>query len=106
MDVAKLETFVKKKGLSIVDKVMYRDMTIFIADGYQPRSTQMPKPHYFTFFAVGRNTEKVDIGSFAIYEAFMDPLGYAARQKDRTKEALEAGKHFIDNCKRVAEYDA
>ena len=105
MDVRKLERGVKFRGMDVADKAIYRNMAIFVADGYRKSSPECPEPHYFTFFAVGRDTEKVDIGSFAIYPALKDPLGWASKKKERVAEAVEHAKRLIDMCTRQQEYN-
>lgn len=106
MDLNKFQQGAKYRGLKMEKRTDYKGMVILVADGYVSTSADFKLPHYFTLFAVGRSTDKLDVASFAIYEQFKDPLGKSSDKAARVKEATEHAKKFIDACTRQREYDA
>lgn len=106
MNVEDFERGAKIRGLKIIDRAVYKDMSILVADGYVSSSPDFPNPHYLTMFAVGRDTERLDVACPNVYEVLKDPLGFSTLSDKRRDDAIAHAKKFIDKCKRVNQYDA
>ena len=110
---AKLDEFVRENGLHPYGVVSYQGRDIFLAETDLEMDDPITHPLGYWqaawFVTAPDSMEKIDGGSWGIYDAFHDmDKGWTAEAKReaRIQDMMQKAKEWIDKSKEVGRYDA
>lgn len=109
---AKLEQFVKDQGLHPYGIIKYKDRDIFIAETDLEKDDFSRPFGYWQvawFVTAPNSDEKMDGGSWGIYDAFHDmDQGWTAEEKRqaRIRDIVAQAEAWINKSEDVGRYDA